>query len=164
VRLWLKKCRYRLALAALVLASVQTFDRAHAKPEWDQVANIKAAAQNIGDIQKRGGADAAYKFIAACYKTHGLASAYGKAFEGCIAQDFIQSRALALVYQRVPADHLKSIGAPSVEALIASLQRRLGAAFAQYKIAPADGQAFLKIVEAQGLPVFMKSVFPEQAR
>jgi len=147
-----------------VVVLISTSPVTHAKPEWDQVANIKAAAQNIGDIQKRGGADAAYKFIAACYKTHGLSSTYKQAFEGCIAQDYIQSRALALVYQRVPADHLKSIGAPTVEVLIASLQRRLGAAFAQYKIAPADGQAFLKIVEAQGLPVFMKAVFPEQAR
>lgn len=137
------------------------FAPAYAKPDWDQVANIKAAAQNISEIQKRSGADAAYKFISACYKTHGLASVYNKAFEGCIAQDYVQSRALALVYQRLPAENLKSIGAPSTGELTQALQKRLSAAFAQYKIAAPDGEAFLKLVDTHGMPVFMKVVFPD---
>ncbi|MBX9924916.1 MAG: hypothetical protein K2Y05_01035 [Hyphomicrobiaceae bacterium] len=137
-----------------------------AAPEiaWDRVANVKAAAQNIGDIQKRAGADAAYKFIGACYKTHGLASAFSKAFEGCIAQDYVQSRALALVYGRLSPEQLNQIGAPSADQLIVALQRRLGAAFGQYKIPAADGEAFLKLVDTHGMPVFMSTVFPGDKR
>lgn len=152
-------------VAALLVANTGFASAVEAaKPDWDRIANVKAAAQQIGEIQKTKGVDAAYKFISACYKTHGLSSQYSRWFEGCIAQDYIQSRTLALVYERLPAAQLKTMGAPSATEVIEALRRRLGAAFAQYKIPPADGQAFLTIVEAQGIPIFMKAVFPEQAR
>jgi hypothetical protein len=130
------------------------------KPDWDRVANVKSAAVQIGGIQKRDGVDRAFKFIGACYKTHGLASAYSKAFEGCIAQDYIQSRALSLVYDRVDAATLKRMGSPTSEQIMMSLNARLNSAFSKYEIPVRDGQDFVRLVETQGVPVFLSIVFP----
>lgn len=154
------RCRAVQGLALAVALLGQMALGAAATPDWDKVANVKSAARQIGEIQRSRGVEAAYKFISACYKTHGLASKYSKAFEGCIAQDYLQSRALALVYERLPADRLKSMGAPTANEVIVSLQKRLGAAFAQYKITAGDGEAFLKLVDRHGMPAFMALVFP----
>ena len=59
---------------------------------WDRAANIKEAAERIGLIQRTRGAEAAIKHIDACYRTHGLASAYSAAFEACIAQDYMETK------------------------------------------------------------------------
>ncbi len=61
-------------------------------------ANIKEAAERIGTIQRTRGAEAAIKHIDACYRTHGLASAYSAPFEACIAQDYMQTKLLTRVY------------------------------------------------------------------
>ncbi len=152
------------AVGAAVGAAVVSPAAAASEVSWDRIENVKAAAQNIGGIQKTGGAEAAYKFIAACYKTHGLASAFSKAFEGCIAQDYMQSRALALVYGRLPPERLQQLGAPTAEKLVEALKKRLGAAFGQYQIAAAEGEAFLKLVDLHGMPVFMTTVFPRTGK
>jgi hypothetical protein len=148
-----------LVRTGAVMAVLLGSGAAVAAPDWDRVANIKGAAAQIGDIQAREGADRAFKFIAACYRTHGLASKYSKAFEGCIAQDYMQSRALALVYERVEPEQLRRIGAPSAADVMSTLKNRLGAAFGKYAIPSAEGQDFLRLVETHGMPVFVKAVF-----
>ena len=130
---------------------------------WDRVANVEMAARQIGEIQVRGGVEQAFKFISACYKTHSLASKYSKAFEGCIAQDFIVSRALVEIYSRVPPETLRKIGSPSPQQLDQSFKQRAGSAFAQYEVATSDAVALAGIIEKHGLPVFLKIVFPQPA-
>src|SRR5262249_39364288 len=75
-------------------------------PDWDQAANIKDAALRLAEMQRTQGATRAFEFINACYKTHSLSSNYTKAFEACIAQDYLETQVLALIYSRMPAETL----------------------------------------------------------
>ena len=127
---------------------------------WDRIGNVETAALQIGEIQARQGVEQAFKFISACYKTHGLASAYSKAFEGCIAQDYMVSKALVQIYSRIPNETLKMNGAPTAEQIDESFKKRASGAFALYKRTPADALALRGVVEQHGLPVFFKTVFP----
>jgi hypothetical protein len=129
-------------------------------PKWDRAANIREAAQRIGTIQRTRGAEAAINFIDACYRTHGLASAYSAAFEGCIAQDYLQSNLLARIYSRLPPEQLKKMGAPTAQAIAQSMGRRVVSAFRQYKVGTVEAEAFKADVDKHGLPVFLKTVFP----
>jgi hypothetical protein len=133
------------------------------KPTWDRIANVETAANQIGEIQARQGVEQAFKFISACYKTHGLASNYSKSFEGCIAQDYIVSKTLAQVYSRLPRETLDRMGAPTAEKIDQSFQQRAASAFELYKRTPEDALALRGIVEARGLPVFLNIVFPKSA-
>ena len=150
-----------LAVALSVAASTQSPVLAAGKPDWDRVANVKAAAQQIGEIQAHQGADKAFKFINDCYKTHGLAAAYSKAFEGCIAQDLMLMEALAAIYGRVDPQVLRKSGAPSVDQLQATLNQRLSSAYATYSMPVSEGIELKKIVDTHGLPLFIKIVFPK---
>jgi hypothetical protein len=134
-----------------------------ASPAWNQGENIQAAAKQLAEIQQRQGAEGAVRFISACYKTHGLASKYSKAYEGCVAQDYIQARALALVYARVDEATLKQKGMPTAQAVTQSLNARMNAAFAKYQIASEDGQSLVRLVETQGVPIYLSIVFPKSA-
>ena len=146
-------------IGGAVLAPLQALAAA---PGWDRVANVKSAAAQIAEIQAQGGADRAFQFIAACYKTHGLASAYSKAFEGCIAQDVMLTQALALIYEKIDPEMLRKKGAPTRDQLVASLNQRINGAFGQYGLPASEWEALEKIVEQHGLPVFFKIVFPEK--
>jgi hypothetical protein len=130
------------------------------KPAWDRAANIRDAAERIGRIQRVQGAEGAIKFIDACYRTHGLASAYTAAFEACIAQDYLETKLLTRIYARLPPETLKKLGAPTAELLAQSLGHRIVAAFSQYKVSVADAESFKAEVDTHGLPVFLKTVFP----
>jgi hypothetical protein len=127
---------------------------------WDRVANVESAAKQIGEVQAQAGVEKAFSFISACYKTHGLASAYSKAFEGCIAQDYLVSKTLVQIYERVPKEVLEKNGAPSPEKIDQSFKNRTASAFAQYKRSPEDALALRGVVEQHGVPVFLKIVFP----
>jgi hypothetical protein len=149
-------------LALLSLALIVRVDEANAAaPAWNQGENIKAAAKQLAEIQQRQGAEGAVRFISACYKTHGLASKYSKSYEGCVAQDYMQARALALVYARVDETTLKEKGIPTVQDVTQSLNVRMNAAFAKYQIASQDGQSFVRLVETLGVPVYLSIVFPK---
>ena len=153
--------RPRVLLVSL-LVQLAASCPAVAAPDWDRVANVKAAAKQIGEIQAQGGADQAFRFIVACYKTHGLASNYSKAFEGCIAQDFMLTQALALIYARVDPAQLQKLGAPTREQLQQTMNQRVNGAFANYQIPAREGLALKAIVDKHGLPVFFNIVFPKQ--
>ncbi len=130
---------------------------------WDRPANIRDAAQRIGVIQRTRGAEAAMKHIDACYRTHGLASSYSAAFEGCIAQDYLESKLLVRIYSRLSPDGLRRSGAPSAEAIGEAMGRRLVGAFTQYKVGTEDAQTIKSEIDKHGLPVFLKTVFPNAA-
>lgn len=130
---------------------------------WDRTANIKEAAVRIGTIQRTKGAEAAIKFIDACYRTHGLASQYSAAFEGCIAQDYLESKLLTRIYSRLPPEQLKRMGAPTADAIAQAMGRRVVAAFGQYKVGTVEAEAFRAEVDKHGFPVFLKTVFPNSA-
>lgn len=148
------------ALAAVIVAIGPA--QAASDIGWDRVANVEAAAAQIGDVQAQAGVEQAFRFISACYKTHGLASAYSKAFEGCIAQDYMVSQTLAKIYLRLPKEALDKMGAPTAEQIDQSFNQRAAGAFAQYQRTPEDALALRGIVEAHGVPVFLKRVFPDK--
>jgi hypothetical protein len=150
----------RFATAALVACTVTPAIAAPAKPDWDQVANIKDAALRIAEIQRTQGASKAFDYISDCYKTHSLSSEYTKAFEGCIAQDYLETQILAIVYSRLPPESLKKLGAPDPKMLAESMGQRVTAAFASYKIPVARVEKFKKIVDEDGFPLFFKTLFP----
>ncbi len=146
-----------MTLAACVLTPASA---ATGKPDWDQSANIKDAALRIAEIQRTQGASKAFDYISDCYKTHSLSSEYTKAFEGCIAQDYLETQILALVYSRLPPEALKKMGAPDPKMLAETMGQRVTAAFATYKIPVARVEKFKKIVDEDGFPVFFKALFP----
>jgi hypothetical protein len=130
------------------------------KPTWDQAANIRAAAENLGKIQRTRGAKGAYDFIGDCYKTHGLAENYGAAFESCIAQDYMQTQVLAMIYARLSPEQIKTTGVPSAAQLADAMGKRFVSAFSQYKIPVAYVKDFKALVDQHGFPVFLALVFP----
>lgn len=130
------------------------------KPDWDQVANIKDAAVRLAKLQRTKGAQKAFEFIDACYRTHSLSTEYTRAFEACIAQDYMETQILALIYSRVKPEALKSMGAPTPEALAKSMGKRITAAFASYDVPPQRAKAFKELVDEHGFPLFFQSLFP----
>ena len=78
------------AIAAAVLLAAGSAQAT--APDWDQTANIKDAALRLAEMQRTQGATRAFEFIDACYKTHSLSSKYTKAFEACIAQDYLETQ------------------------------------------------------------------------
>ncbi len=147
-----------LALPFLVVAGHAM--AAASKPDWDQVANIKDAATRLAQMQRTQGATRAFKFIDACYKTHSLSSNYTKAFEACIAQDYLETQILALIYSRLPPETLKNMRAPSPQMLASTMGKRIAAAFATYDVPAKHVEAFKKLVDEHGFPVFFKALFP----
>ncbi|MES0403209.1 MAG: hypothetical protein ABUJ93_06870 [Hyphomicrobium sp.] len=133
---------------------------AQPNPEWDQIANIKAAATRLAALQSRRGASRTYEFIDACYRTHMLSEEYTKALEACIAQDYMETQVLALVYSRVPPDELRRQGVPSPQLLAGAMGQRITAAFANYKIRVSYVEVFKKLVDEHGFPLFFKTLFP----
>jgi len=131
------------------------------KPDWDQVANIKDAAQRLAQMQRTRGATRTFEFIDACYKTHSLSSKYTKAFEACITQDYLETQILALIYSRLSPETLRSMGAPTPQVLAQSMGKRITAAFAAYDVPVEHVEAFKKLVDEHGFPVFFQALFPD---
>ncbi len=129
-------------------------------PKWDQVENIKEAATRLAQIQRTQGATKAFAFIDACYRTHSLSTDYTRAFEACIAQDYMETQVLTLVYSRMPPETLKKMGAPTPQMLAGTMMRRVGAAFGQYKISKERVAEFKRNVDEQGFPLFFQTLFP----
>jgi hypothetical protein len=154
--------RFALALATAGVIGMHTTSLVAAQdPKWDQVENIKEAATRLAQMQRTQGATKAFVFIDACYRTHSLSSAYTKAFEACIAQDYLETQILALIYSRMSPEALKRTGAPSPQMLAETMSRRVGAAFGKYKVTPEQIAAFKKNVDEHGFPLFFQSLFPD---
>ena len=157
-----RRARAALALVAAGLIGMSTTSLVAAQdPKWDQVENIKEAATRLAQMQRTQGATKAFTFIDACYRTHSLSSDYTKAFEACIAQDYLETQILALIYSRMSPEALKRTGAPSPQMLAESMSRRVGAAFGKYKITPEQVATFKKNVDEHGFPLFFQALFPD---
>jgi hypothetical protein len=154
--------RVALALATAGVIGMHTTSLVAAQdPKWDQVENIKTAATHLAQLQRTQGAQKAFAFIDACYRTHSLSSDYTKAFEACIAQDYLETQILALIYSRMPPEALKRSGAPSPQMLATTMNRRVSGAFAQYKISKEQIAQFKRNVDQHGFPLFFQSLFPD---
>lgn len=131
---------------------------------WDRTANIADAAKRLGVLHRREGSRGVLKFLDACYRTHMLSSEYSKGLEACMAQDFMHTQVLASIYAKVPLEQRQKLDTPSPELIASGMQQRFASAFAQYRIATPEADAFKVLVEKQGMPVFLKAVFPKSAK
>lgn len=131
--------------------------------DWDQIENVKSAAQRIGRVQRSKGAETAMTLIANCYKTHTLFESYSRGFESCLIQDHLQTRVLVEVYGRMQPEALRRIGAPSKESLMQANIARFSATLAKYKFPPAYANHIRKLADKHGWPVFLEIVFPKAA-
>ena len=157
-----QRTRAALALVAAGLIGMGTTSLVAAQdPKWDQVENIKEAATRLAQMQRTQGATKAFTFIDACYRTHSLSSEYTKAFEACIAQDYLETQVLALIYSRMSPEALKRAGAPTPQMLAETMGRRVGAAFGKYKITPEQVATFKKNIDEHGFPLFFQALFPD---
>jgi hypothetical protein len=150
----------RTLLALPFLLAAATAWASAEEPDWDQVANIKDAATRLAQMQRTKGASRAFAFIDACYRTHSLSSKYTKAFEACIAQDYLETQILAMIYSRLPPETLKKLGAPSPQLLAKTMGQRIASAFATYDVPVERVKAFKTLVDKHGFPVFFKALFP----
>jgi hypothetical protein len=147
-------------LAAVCLVGLSATASA-TQPDWDQVENIKEAATRLAQIQRTQGATKAYQFIDACYRTHKLSSTYTRAFEACIAQDYLETQILTLIYGRLSPETLQRMGAPTVQVLTSSMLQRVGASFDQYNVSKERIAEFKKNIDEHGFPLFFKALFPD---
>lgn len=162
--------RGQTALAALFLilwgacsliAEEQSNSKEKMDRSWDQVANIKDAAERIAKLQQSKGADAVMRFIDACYRTHALASTYSASLESCIVQDYLETKFLTRIYAGLPSEVLTKIRAPSPELLGQAMGQRIVAAFNQYKVPVKEAEDLKSQVDIHGAPVFLKIVLPQ---
>lgn len=145
-----------LALSATAAAPAPSF----AKETWDRVANIKDSAKRLAELHKREGSQGVLKFLDACYRTQMLSSKYTAGLESCMAQDYMHSQILARIYARIPQAERVRMGVPAPEDIANSMGQRFVAAFKQYKISVKEADAFRKLVDKNGMPIFIKSAFP----
>lgn len=131
-----------------------------ARETWNHVANIKDAAKRLGELHRREGSAGVLKFLDACYRTQMLASEYTAGLESCMAQDYMHSQVLAQIYARIPQADRVRMGTPAPEDIARSMGARFVAAFRQYKISTKQAEAFKKMVDKDGMPIFLKTVFP----
>ncbi len=131
-----------------------------AKETWDHIANVKDAAKRLGELHRREGSAGVLKFLDACYRTQMLASDFSRGLESCLAQDYMHSQVLAQIYARIPQAERVRMGTPAPEDIARGMGARFVAAFTQYKISVKQAEAFKKMVDKNGMPIFLKSVFP----
>jgi hypothetical protein len=150
------------ALFAAGLAALSAVTPAAAgAPTWDRVANIKDAAERLALLHRREGSPGVLKFLDACYRTHTLASEFTPGIEACLAQDYMHSQVLVQIYARMPEADRRRLGAPSPELIAKGMGERFVAVFSQYKVPVKEAEDFKKLVDKNGMPLFLKAVFPK---
>jgi hypothetical protein len=150
--------RAGMIFAAVVLLTTQV---SAAPGKWDHAANIKDAATRLANLHRREGSPGVLKFLDACYRTHLLASEFTRGLEACMAQDYMHTQVLATIYARLPAEQRAKSGVPSPQLIADGMGKRFVTAFSQYKVPVPEAEAFKKLVDTQGFPVFLKAVFPK---
>lgn len=153
-------CFRGLLIALLLGAMAAAPSPSLAKETWDHVANVKDAAKRLADLHRREGSAGVLKFLDACYRTQMLSSKYTQGLESCMAQDYMHSQVLARIYARIPQAERVRMGVPAPEDIANGMGQRFVAAFKQYNISVKDAEAFRKLVDKNGMPIFIKSAFP----
>ena len=155
-------------LAALTFfAASMVLTPAHAadtKIDWDQTKNVTGAAKRLAEMQRRQGSEAVLKFLEACYKTHMLAEKYTEGLEACMAQDYMLSQLLAVIYSKVPPEKLADMKAPSPEVIARAMRGRFLAIFKQYNVSQEQADSLKKAVDEHAMPLFIKLVFPKSSQ
>ena len=131
-----------------------------AKETWDHAANIKDAAKRLAELHRREGSQGVLKFLDACYRTQTLASNYSAGLESCMAQDYMHSQVLAQIYARIPQADRVRMGTPAPEDIARGMGQRFVATFKQYNISVKEAESFKKMVDKNGMPIFLKAIFP----
>jgi hypothetical protein len=72
----------------------------------------------------------------------------------------MHSQVLARIYARIPQAERVRMGVPAPEDIANGMGQRFVAAFKQYNISTKEAEAFRKLVDKSGLPIFIKSAFP----
>lgn len=134
-----------------------------AQPDWDRASNIKDAAERLATLHRTQGTTGVVKFLAACYRTHTLSSTFSQGLESCMAQDFMHTQVLAMIYSKVPVEDRVKHKAPSPEAIAGAMNERFEQARAQYHLTGAELDEFKQMIEKAGMPVFLKAVFDKGA-
>lgn len=145
----------------VLLALPHAANAAPQKRDWSQVENVKDAAKRLGKMQTSQGADATLKFLEACYKTHMLAEKFTAGLEACMAQDYMLSQMLAVVYARVPQEQRDKMKAPAADVIAHSMRGRFQSIFAQYKFTQDEADNLKKAVDKHAMPIYIKAVFPK---
>jgi hypothetical protein len=148
------------AVAAFAMAFADAPSTLAAQETWDHVANIKDSAKRLGELHQREGSAGVLKFLDACYRTQMLASEYTAGLESCLAQDYMHSQVLAQIYSRIPQEQRVKMGTPAPEDIARGVAARFVAAFSQYKLSAKQADALKTMVDKDGMPIFLKSVFP----
>lgn len=130
-------------------------------PTWERSKSIKEASQRIAVMHRAKGPRAVYQFIDACYRTHGLASKYGEALESCFVQDYLETKMLVQIYSQMAPETRSQIGLASPEDLVGAMNGRMAAALKTYELPHEHAEELMRLVDAEGLPVFLAIVFPE---
>jgi hypothetical protein len=162
------KClRRRLCMLLILGVGMATLGAVGASAQttkWDRIANIKSSATTLADIQKAKGALGTFQFIANCYKTHELNSAYGAPLEGCLVFDYLHSKVTAAVYAKLPPADRTRMGLPEPDDLMGTMLKRVAGAMAAYKVGEPEARKFIADIETHGTPAFAKARFPQGAQ
>lgn len=134
-----------------------------AAPDWDRVENVREAAAQLVQRHRASGSTGVLKFLDACYKTHTIASKYTRALEGCLTQDYIHSRVLVSIYERLPEAARADPKLPKAGDIAHAVNGRFVSIFRQYKVTLADAEALKAAIEQHGVPIFLKDRFPAAA-
>lgn len=153
------------AIAAVIALAVPalTASALAQKTTWDRKATITAAAERLVVLHRKEGSVGVLKFLDACYKTHILSIAYNAGVEACLAQDYMHSKILAMIYARVPAERNRSASVPSPELITKGLGQRYAAVFNQYGMGQKEALALQALVEKYGIDIFTNGVLPKSA-
>jgi hypothetical protein len=160
--LWRSSTRLLIAVFALALPFAATAAPTSDKESWDHVANIKETATRLVQLHKAQGSAGVLKFLDACYKTHLLADKFTQGLESCLAEDYMHTQVLTLVYARIPLAERQRLGTPSPEGIAGAMAERFTNAYAQYKKTDKDQEAFKKLVDKVGMPIFVNGIFPKK--
>ena len=133
------------------------------KPAWDQTANIKQAAGHLAKLHRAQGSQGVIKFLDACYRTHTLASTFNRGLEACMAEDYMHSQVLAVIYARLPEEARAKSNFPSPDFIAKTMGARFSSIFSQYSFTTAEADDFKTSVDKHGFPIFLKAVFPKDA-
>ncbi len=156
LKCWLKL----LCLVPAIAGTLLTVPAYAAKPTWDQVANVKDAAERLAKLQRSAGANGVLKFLDACYRTHTLASKFTQGLEACMAQDYMHSQVLASIYAKLPPEARSKPDALTPETIAKSMGDRFAVIVNQYAISAEQTAAFKRTVDTHAFPIFLKAVFP----
>lgn len=155
------RCGVGFAVMAFAAAIALTMPAVAQKTNWDRPATIKLAAERLVVIHRKEGSVGVLKFLDACYKTHILSIAYNAGVEACLAQDYMHSKILAMIYARLPSGRSKPADLPSPEQITKGLGERYATVFNQYGMGQKEALALQALVEKHGIDIFTNGVLPK---